>query len=243
MIQRLFAGGLVAGFAAGLFSALLHFAFIQELILLGEKYETGELVHFEAGATTAQSEGHSEAAGTAESHDHDVGEASEDSALSRNAKTVLFTGLIYAGYGLLLVAGFAAAEQFGRKVGPREGVVWGIAGFVALQLAPAMGLAPELPGTAAADLDARQVWWLATVLATGGGIALLAYGRGVIGYVIAGALLAAPHVVGAPHLDQYFGVAPSELGAEFASRVLGVGLVSWAVLGWLCARTWNSGQS
>ena len=37
MIQRMLAGGLIAGFAAGLFAALLHFVFIQELILLGEE--------------------------------------------------------------------------------------------------------------------------------------------------------------------------------------------------------------
>src|SRR5215510_8018985 len=47
----------------------------------------------------------------------------------------------------------------------------------ALMLAPSLGLPPEVPGTAAAPLADRQVWWWATVLATGGGIALLIYGR------------------------------------------------------------------
>ena len=49
MIQRMLASALIAGFAAGLLAAVLHFALIQELIFLGEKYETGALVHF-AGA-------------------------------------------------------------------------------------------------------------------------------------------------------------------------------------------------
>ncbi|MCV2867737.1 CbtA family protein [Defluviimonas sp. WL0002] len=246
MIQRLFVGGLVAGFAAGLFSALLHFAFIQELILLGEKYETGALVHFETAGNAPAAEGHSDDNGDdGHSQDHVDGAAGEqggDSALTRNALTVLFTGLIYAGYGLMLVAGFALAEQLGRKIDTREGVLWGVAGFVALQLAPAMGLAPELPGSVGADITQRQIWWLGTVVATGGGLALLAYGRSVAAAVAAGVLLAAPHVIGAPHLDEYFGSAPAELGAEFASRALGVGLASWAALGWLCARAWNSGR-
>ncbi|MEI2612914.1 MAG: CbtA family protein [Candidatus Promineifilaceae bacterium] len=41
---------------------------------------------------------------------------------------------------------------------------------LAFQLAPAFGLPPELPGMAAADLGARQVWWCGTALATGVGI-------------------------------------------------------------------------
>lgn len=244
MMYRLLAGGLVAGFAAGLFAALLHFAFVQELILLGEEYETGALVHFDAGAAapqeaeTAEAD-HSHAEGEP-AHDHEEG--AEASTFERNALTVLFTGLIYAGYGLLLVAGFALAEQFGRRIEARDGVLWGIAGFVALQLAPAMGLAPELPGTLAADLGARQAWWLGTVVATAGGLALLSYGRGVVAWLAAGALLAAPHVIGAPHPDQFAGVAPPEVAAHFAARVLGVGLASWAALGWLAGRTWSQAR-
>lgn len=231
------AGGLIAGFAAGLLGALLHFAFVQELILLGEEYETGALTHF-AGAGEAPDAAHDHSqSGADAAHDH--GEAGEaGSTLTRNALTVLFTGLIYAGYGLLLVAGFALAEHFGRRVRAQDGILWGIAGFAALQLAPAMGLAPELPGTMAADLGARQVWWWSTVLATATGLALLAYGRGLVAWVMAGVLLAAPHVFGAPQLGEYYGSAPPEVGAEFAARVLGVGLAVWAVLGWLAGRIW-----
>ncbi len=237
MIQRMLAGGLIAGFAAGLLGALLHFVFVQELILLGEEYETGALVHF-AGI----GEGAAEA-----SQDHAEGEAAQGhgdeedggSALTRNGLTVLFTGLIYAGYGLLLVAGFALAEHFGRRVEARDGVLWGLAGFAALQLVPAMGLAPELPGSVAADLADRQIWWFGTALATATGLAALAFGRGVMPAVIGGALLAAPHVIGAPLPEGFHGVAPPEVAGEFSARVLGVGFATWAVLGWLAARLWS----
>ncbi|WP_347311948.1 CbtA family protein [Defluviimonas sp. SAOS-178_SWC] len=236
MIQRMLAGGLIAGFAAGLLAALLHFAFIQELILLGEEYETGALVHF-AGAGTAGAEvGHDHAAGEA-AHDHGDGGA-EGSPLGRNVLTVLFTGLTYAGYGLLLIAGFALANQLGQEVGPRDGLLWGIAGYAAFQLAPAMGLPPELPGSVAADITDRQIWYFGTVIATGAALALLAFGRGIVPAVVAGALLAAPHVIGAPHPDGYFGVAPPELAGEFAARALGVGFTAWVVLGWLAGRLW-----
>ena len=46
MTYRMLASGLIAGFAAGLFAALLHFAFTQPLLLLGEQYEMGAMTHF-----------------------------------------------------------------------------------------------------------------------------------------------------------------------------------------------------
>lgn len=238
MITRMLAGGVLAGFAAGLFAALLHFAFVQKLILLGEQYETGALVHFEAGNAPAASD-HSHAEGEAE-HSHDAATTAEgESSFKRNALTVMFTALIYASYGIILVAGFALAEHFGKAVTAGEGVLWGLAGFAVFQLAPAMGLPPELPGTVAADLGVRQVWWLGTVLATATGLACLGYGRSLLPAVVGGALLAAPHVIGAPHPDQFYGVAPPEVGAAFAANVLGVGFAAWASLGWLAGRLWS----
>lgn len=239
MIKRMLAGGVLAGFAAGLLAALLHFAFVQELILLGEQYETGAVVHFGPVADAPATAGHDhDAGGAAQADDHAAAVTAEAGALQRNTLTVLFTTLIYAAYGLLLVAGFALAEHFGRTVTASEGILWGLAGFAVFQLAPAMGLPPELPGTVAADLGARQAWWLGTVVGTAGGIALLAYGRSFVAAALGGALLAAPHVIGAPHLDQFYGVAPPEVAAEFAARVFGVGFVAWAALGWLAGRLW-----
>lgn len=237
MIQRMLASALFAGFAAGLLAALLHFAFVQELILLGEEYETGELVHFQnmAGAETpAADPSHDDAA--TEAHDH--APVPEGAALARNGMTVLFTALIYVSYALLLVAGFALAAHYGRAVTAREGLLWGLGGFAAFQLAPALGLAPELPGTIAAELAARQVWWLGTAAATATALAVLGYGRGWMAIAVAGALLAAPHVIGAPEPAQMMGVAPPEVAAAFAARVLGVGLASWAMLGWLAGHFW-----
>jgi len=232
------AGGVLAGFAAGLFAALLHFAFVQKLILLGEQYETGALVHFETSDTqapAASSHGESETG-------HAEGDAAPDgeSPFKRNALTVLFAALTYTSFGILIVAGFALAEHFGRTVTAREGMLWGLAGFAVFQLAPAMGLPPGLPGTVSPDIGVRQVWWFGTVLATATGIACLAYGRSLVPAVLGGALLAAPHVIGAPQLDQFYGVAPPEVAAAFSANVLGVGFIAWAVLGWLAGRLWSS---
>ncbi len=237
MFQRLVTGALIAGCAAGLIAALLHFWFVQDLILTGEQYETGALTHFAAG------DGHTVGAAGEAAHDHDNHDHGDVSGLSRDLLTVGFTALIYVAYGLILVAGFGAASVLGAKIGPVQGLLWGLGGFAVFQLAPAMGLAPELPGSTAADLGARQVWWFATAVLTAAGLLGLGYGRKVWMFVAAGAALALPHVIGAPVLDGYFGVAPPELAAAFAARVLGVGLVAWAVLGWVAGTVWARGEA
>lgn len=246
MFQKMMTGALIAGIGAGLLAAVLHFAFIQNYILLGEQYETGELVHFaapEAAPATAEGADHAHAEAAPEAHDHGAHEHGDGdvSPLQRNALTVGFTVLLYVAYGIMLTVGFAIAAQFGKRITATEGALWGLAGFAAFQLAPGMGLAPELPGSAAADLAARQVWWWSTVVATGLGIAAMAYGRSVIATLAGAALIAAPHVVGAPLLDGFYGYAPTEVGAIFSSRVLGVGLAVWVALGWLAGRQWDRG--
>ncbi len=241
MFQKMLAGALIAGCAAGLLAALLHFAFVQDLILTGELYESGEAVHAPFGPG-----GHDhadDAAGEAAGHDHgshDHGD--ESSALARNGWTVLFTVLVYVAYAMMLVAGFGMAESLGHRIGAAEGLLWGIAGFASFQLAPAMGLAPELPGTLAADLAERQVWWWGTVAATAVALALLGYVRKPWAVGLGVALLAAPHLIGAPAPGDYSGVAPPEVAAAFAARVLGVGLAVWAVLGWTAGYFWSRGD-
>lgn len=239
MFQRMLASALFAGAAAGLIAALLHFAFVQPLILLGEQYETGAITHFTSGSSTPAAEaGHSHDAGTEEAaHSHDHAAAPSD--LQRNGLTVLFMGLVYIAYGMLLTAGFGLSDNLGQRIGPTQGMLWGLAGFAAFQLAPAMGLAPELPGTIAAELGARQVWWWGTVAATATGIGLLAYGRQLWMFVLAGVLLAVPHVIGAPQPEAFFGAAPPEVAAAFTARVLGTGLAVWACLGWLAGHFWS----
>jgi cobalt transporter subunit CbtA len=263
MIQRMLTSALAAGCAAWLLAALLHFAFVQKYILLGEEYETGASVHWAGVAPAdghdeateghthdaatgddhthdAAEEGHSHDAAEAE-HDHDHGGGEERSTFTRNLWTTVFFGLVYVAYAMILVAGFGLARTYGKTITAREGLLWGVAGFAAFQLAPAMGLAPELPGTLAADLGARQVWWWGTAAATATGLGLLGYGRSLVTTLIAVALLAAPHLIGAPELEGFSGVAPPEVAGAFSARVLGVGLAVWALMGWVAGFVWAKG--
>lgn len=249
MNRRLLTSAIGAGCVAWLLAAALHFAFIQKLILLGEEYETGAAVHYAgvpaAGEDAAPAENASGDAATTEEHSHDGAEAAHDhgdegevSTFTRNLWTTVFYGVVYVGYGLILVAGFGIATIYGKTITAREGLLWGLAGCAAFLLAPALGLAPELPGTPAADLGARQVWWWGTVIATALAMGLLGYGRGVVAVVIAVILLAIPHVIGAPELESYAGVSPPEVAGEFSAHVLVVGIVIWAVLGWVAGYIW-----
>ncbi len=221
MFQKIAVSALIAGFGAGLIAALLQFAFVQPILLHAEFFETGALSHFGETATAAHPP-----AGELE--------------LTRDLLSVIFSALIYVGYALILGAGMALAEERGAVIAPRTGLIWGVAGFVAFQMAPAFGLAPELPGMNAADVTARQIWWFATVFATAGALWLIAFGQNWTMWGVAVILLAAPHVIGAPMPDTLTGPAPPELGAEFASRVLGTGLAVWVCLGALLATIWNS---
>jgi cobalt transporter subunit CbtA len=250
MIRRMMTSAVFAGVTAGCVAAALHFTFVQQKILLAETYENGSAIHF-AGVPSVVAQDHAAQDGDADhahgpvaaesgagAHDHPAG--AEPGVLARNGLTLLFMALLYAGYGMILVAGFATAQHFGRRVTAREGLLWGIAGFATVQLVPAMGLPPELPGIEAADLAARQIWWAGTAVCTAGALALLGYGRTVYAAVAAVGLLTLPFLIGAPELDGFAGVVPPEVAAAFAARVLGVGLVAWALLGWLSAHLWNS---
>ncbi|MFO1201376.1 MAG: CbtA family protein [Tabrizicola sp.] len=226
-----------AGCAAWLLAAVLHFAFVQKYILLGEEYETGAAVHF-AGVAPAEDHAAAEVGHShdASANDHDEGVAA--SPLSRNLWTAIFFGLVYVAYAMILVAGFGLARACGKVITAREGLIWGVAGFAAFQLAPAMGLAPELPGTLAADLGARQVWWWGTAAATAAGLGLIAYGRGAAMVALGAVVLAIPHAIGAPELVGFSGVAPPEVAAAFSARVLGAGLAAWALMGWVAGALW-----
>ena len=232
-----------AGFAVGLLVALLQSAFVEQKILLAERYESHELVHYQ-GVVSVEAEAPATdmskpvVTAAAADHDHAAMEA-ETSPLVRHGLSVLFAGVIYVGYALVMVAGFGIALRFGKIISLQTGLLWGLAGFMAFQMAPALGLEPELPGTLAADLTARQLWWGGCALATVAGFALLAYGKGVVPRIVALALLAAPHVIGAPELAAFSGVTPPELASSFAARSLGVGLIAWVCLGGLLAWFWN----
>ncbi len=84
-------------------------------------------------------------------------------------------------------------------------------------IAPSLGLPPELPGIPA-PLTPRQLWWLATALATPIGLWLVVFRRSPPRAILALLLLAAPHLIGAPQLAEAPTYVPEALSHGLGSR-------------------------
>ncbi|MDQ7251318.1 CbtA family protein [Dongia sedimenti] len=233
MFRRLFIAAASAGLLSGLFVTLIHQVTTVPVILEAEVFEKA------AEAPVPAADAATPAASTEAAHDHD--HAAEDhthggdewepqDGFERTAYTVLADLLTGVGFALLLIAVFAVS---GRAVDWRQGVYWGLAGFAIFILAPGLGLPPEVPGTAAADLTARQVWWVATALLTAGGLALLFYVKEPkpLWIVVALALIVAPQAIGAPQPAEYSSAAPEALAHRFIVATMIAQLLFWAVLG------------
>ena len=220
LFQRIFFAAVLAGLAAGLAMAAIQQWKVAPLILEAEIYENAAPaeaapVHTHDAATPA--------------HEHDEDAWAPQDGVERAGYTVLADLLVSMGFALLLAAVSVLA---GIEITVRNGLIWGLGGFVAFQLAPALGMAPELPGMPAADLVARQGWWVATALTTGAGLLAVAKFRNWTAVGAAAVLLLLPHIIGAPQLsgDHASGV-PAHLATEFAAAALAAGAVFWLLVG------------
>jgi cobalt transporter subunit CbtA len=210
----------LAGLIVGIVVTLAQQLGTVPLILRAEVYE-------QAAAAAGQPAAANRAQPPA--HEHGAAWAPGD-GFERNAYTALFNVLDWIGFGLTLVG---LLVLLGRPVTWREGFLWGLGGFAACVLAPGLGLPPELPGAPAAPLTPRQIWWIATVLATALGLWLIAFRRSPLAAVLAIVLIAAPHLVGAPEPAEAETTLPAALARQFAIAVTLTTLLAWTLLGGL----------
>lgn len=222
MFSKLLTSALIAGAVAGLIAALLQLYFLQPVLLHAELFEEGTLLHF----------------GPAPMSEMVVDLPGFDP--QRDLLSVAFSMLIYAGFGLMMVAGFSFAEGRGAVINARTGLIWGVCGFIAMHMAPGFSFPPEVPGVAAADITARQIWWVLTVATAAIAMALIAWGTGPVAWLAAIVLLLAPQVIGAPQPEIMTGPAPTELGSLYTARALAVNLMGWCFLGVLAGHFWST---
>jgi len=229
--RRLFFVAALAGLVAGALVTVAHEFSTVSLILEAEKYETaGDAAPADetAAAATETDEATAGHDHDAAGHSHDGEEWAPEDGFQRTAFTFLTNIVTGIGFALLLVAAYALR---GGAVDWRTGLYWGLAGFATFTLAPGLGLAPELPGTAAAALLDRQIWWLATAVSTAGGLALIFFGKRALWAAAGVILIALPHIYGAPHPAEFKMLAPVGLEKQFIVAVLVTSLLFWAVLG------------
>jgi cobalt transporter subunit CbtA len=215
VFRRLLLAALCAGLVSGVVAAVAHQLGTVPLILQAETYEK-PAPH---GGQPGQA--------------HDRGPAAEwepENGFERAAYTLVADLLTGIGFALLLAAGLALR---GEDADWHDGLFWGLAGFAAFTLAPGLGLPPELPGSAAGPLLARQLWWVATAAATAGGLALLVFTRTPGSALLAAALIVLPHVYGAPLGGEHAGThaAPEALTRRFAVAATLVSFLFWCALG------------
>ena len=228
MFKRIAQTAGFAGLLAALLLTLLQSLWVTPLILEAETYESAEPV---------AEHSHTADAATHEHHHDDDAWAPEN-----GAQRTLFTGLsnlvVAVGFALML-AGLYSLRAPGHTW---QGLLWGLAGFATFNLAPAIGLPPELPGTAAADLLLRQYWWVGTAASTAAGLALLAFGGQWWLRLLGLLLLPLPHLVGAPQPEVHESLAPEALSQHFIVTSLLVNALFWTALGLISAWLFNRTQ-
>ena len=223
MFKNIFVSAVVCGAIAGVLATVMQMLLVTPLLLEAELFETGQSMHFITD-------------GSPESPIKHVN-IWEDSY--RHLMTLFFNLVTFTGFGFILIAAMALFQKRGFSLSKAEGIVAGVSGFIVFQLAPSVGLPPELPGTISVAVGLKQAWWIMTILSTTVGILLLFLGKYK---VVSGAgiiFIIIPHLIGHPKLETYFGVAPPELAAEFASRALAVSLVTWIILGVISSQFWK----
>ena len=177
--------GLVSGLVYGVFQQLQ----VAPIIHAAEEYEVSD--HHSDPLQQTGEDQH-------DTHSHDAWSPSD--GFSRTIATIGANILVGIAFALFLISLMAWHNHQSSKsnINFISGIGWGLALLISFFIAPAMmGLHPEVPGTIAANLENRQIWWVSCVVATAAGIACIYYGPiwvKIIGLV----LLALPHIIGAP---------------------------------------------
>ncbi|MBK3443848.1 MULTISPECIES: CbtA family protein [Pseudomonas] len=221
MIKRIAQTAGFTGLLAALLLTLLQSFWVAPLILQAESFEK---------APPATEVVHEHSAGAA-AHSHDAQAWEPEDGWQRVLSTTGGNLVVAVGFALML-AGLYTLRAPTRTA---QGLLWGLAGYATFVLAPTLGLPPELPGTAAADLTLRQTWWIGTAASTAAGLALIVFGRNWLLKGLGLAILAVPHFIGAPQPQVHSMLAPEALEAQFkiASQLTNVAF--WLALGLISA--------
>ena len=221
-LKMIIVSALWAGLWAGLLLTAVQRIQVIPSLLQAEMYEQQAANHVHADGQT---------------HAHETESWQPQNGWERTFFTAIANISLAVGFALLLGA---VGTLRGGIGGWRNGLLWGLAGYGIFFVAPSLGLPPEVPGTEAANLNARQLWWLMTVFDTAVGLWLLFFAKTKLNKLFGAVLLISPHVIGAPHPDLHGSTAPAELSATFIAATVFANAVFWLALGGLMG--WFSGK-
>ena len=234
IFTRIIYSAVLLGMAAGLLLSLMQVLTVDPIIFEAETFEISE------AESAMVPEGH-------ENHDHNHESWGPADGTERTVYTILSNmsaGIGFAAILLAMMSQFWLPKQ--RIISPLQSLLWGVAGFATLYLAPGIGLPPEIPGLQAAPVEQRQIWWVLTASCVGIGLSLLAWARAkqkLTGLIF----LATPYLIGAPshegpefiHPDPAAVEALIALHQRFIVTSGIVNLLFWIALGLACGFVFN----
>jgi cobalt transporter subunit CbtA len=219
LVGKVVLAGVLGGLVAGMLLTGIQMIEVLPLALEAEAYEHAAATAREAHLveTSAAAEGAPE-------------------GVERALGAAIRNTLASIAFGLVLCTGFALRGG----VDTREGALWGLGGFLAFSMTPALGLPPAIAAVPDDQLLVRALWWVFAAGSSAGGLALLAFRREGVAALGGAALLLLPHAVGAPVAPSLPGSAPLTLLHDFtAASVLANG-IHWVLLGTVCAFLFGS---
>jgi len=239
IFSRIIYSSLLPGIAGGLLLTALQIASLNPIIFAAERYQLN--------ADDVAVEKNDEHSAHQHEHKHDDEAWAPADGPERTAYTLLANLLASTGFAAIVLA-LMCQFWLRRKAGISwsQGSLWGLAGFTALFLAPAIGQSPEIPGMAAAAVEHRQIWWALCALCVAIGLGIFAFAS-VRVKAIGLLFLAIPYLVGAPqadapmfsHPDPYVVLALVDLHQQFVVSSAIANLVFWLVMGLTCRFVFN----
>lgn len=238
IFDRLLLAAMVVGVIAGVVYTSVQLVQVIPIIQIAERFESNP------GSTVQEinANAHAHHNEEADGHADDSGGWAPADGLERTTFTLLTNTLTAIGLAVVLVSlmVWTRGKSGLENLTWWQGVLWGLAGYLAFFAAPSFGLPPELPGSAAAPLEDRQIWWVATVAMTTLALLAVAFLKSPWRWL---ALLIAvvPHVLGAPSLELGDPLFPTQepaaaaelmiLTGKFVSATAIANGVLWIVLG------------
>jgi cobalt transporter subunit CbtA len=217
--------GLLAAIFIGLLSGFVMTAVQQwrvvPLIIAAEAFENGAPAEHNHAAVK------SNLSWVSEAQAHVTNETNRPFDMPRLGGTLVANLVTGSGFALLL---FGFSTLVGKPVRTQTALTWAACAWLSVHFFPAVGLPPELPGFPEVDLQARQIWWVATVGLSAAGITAIAL-KDSMAFKLAGmALIVIPHVFGAPQPSDISSALPAYYAAAYAVAALTASLISWLVI-------------
>jgi cobalt transporter subunit CbtA len=212
-----------SGLLAGLLLTAVQSIQVIPTLLQAEVYEE------KAAAPDISNHSHADN-GNSQTHQHEAEAWQTQNGWERTFFTAVANVSLGVGFALLLGA---ASNIRGGISHWRNGLLWGLAGYTIFFVAPSLGLPPEVPGTEAANLKDRQLWWLMAVFDTAAGLWLLFFSKTNLNKLLGTLLLISPHTIDAPQPEVHSSVAPLELENTFIVATAFANALFWLTLGGL----------